>query len=742
MNFKLAFKVLMYAGFFSAFTFAQSQTLSFDNAKFKFGDDPSWKSLEFDDSSWQTKSVVSSWDNQGIGKEKTYAWYRIHFVLPESMRNSSGKSSILKIEMGQIDDVDATYINGKLIGSMGNFPDSKKGYGSNWSAKRIYNIPLNDAALKWGKDNVLAIKVYNSDGDGGMSKSPVIINVPKNIDGLKITMQDNGDEDIIINVKNIFNINLNGELSLNLTNGDNGEPIYSASKKISLKNNSSSSIVVPNKDYSFKILNYTFVEKKNGDKIDGVFIPKYILTPKASASPKLNNPSVFGVRPNSPIIYRIPCTGERPIKLSVKDLPQGVNFDSQNGVLNGKLSKKGEYKLTLVAENSKGKDEKQFIIKVGDVISLTPAMGWNSWNCWGLSVSQDKVMASAQGLIESGLADYGFYYINIDDAWEASKRNEDGTISTNDKFPDMKALGDWLHQRGLKFGIYSSPGDLTCGGYLGSIDHEQQDAQVYNSWGIDYLKYDWCGYSRAHNKEIDKNTVASYVRPYLKMEKFLRDQPRDIHYSLCQYGMAEVWKWGHCVDANSWRTTGDINDSWNSLYSIGFESQLKTSKYAAPGHWNDQDMLVVGNVGWGPSLHPSRLTADEQYTHLTLWTLQASVLLIGCPLDDIDEFTLSLLQNSEVIAVDQDELGVAATQDVADGDIRIWKRPLKDGSYAVGIFNVGNKHLNVDFSKYFKQLGIGEVKNARDLWRQQDVSTANMNYFIPSHGVRYLKIKY
>jgi Alpha-galactosidase len=501
-------------------------------------------------------------------------------------------------------------------------------------------------------------------------------------------------------------------------------------------------LVVPTNDYSFKILNYSYVDKKSNNKKEGKYIPKYILTPNAPESPVLNNASVFGVRPNSPVIYRIPCSGERPIKFSIKDLPQGLSFDENEGVISGKIEKRGDYVLTFVAENSKGKDQKQFTIKVGDVISLTPAMGWNSWNCWGLSVSQEKVMQSAKGLIDNGLADYGFNYINIDDAWESSKRNEDGTISTNEKFPDMKALGDWLHAKGLKFGIYSSPGDLTCGGYLGSIDHEQQDAEVFNSWGIDYLKYDWCGYSRAHAKEKDRNTVASYVRPYLKMEKFLREQPRDIHYSLCQYGMAEVWKWGHSVDANSWRTTGDINDSWGSLYSIGFGTQVVASKYASPGHWNDPDMLVVGKVGWGPSLHPSNLTPDEQYTHISLWTLQASVLLIGCPLDDIDEFTLSLLKNNEVIAIDQDELGVAATQDVSDGDIRIWRRPLKDGSYAVGIFNVGDDHSTVDFSKYFEQLGIKEVKSARDLWRQKDISTSNMKYFIPSHGVRYLKIRY
>lgn len=306
----------------------------------------------------------------------------------------------------------------------------------------------------------------------------------------------------------------------------------------------------------------------------------------------------------------------------------------------------------------------------------------------------------------------------------------------------MADLGNWLHGEGLKFGIYSSPGDLTCGCYLGSLDHELQDAETYNSWGIDYLKYDWCGYHKKHAVEPDKNVVSSYIRPYMLMGEYLRRQPRDIFYSLCQYGMADVWKWGAMVDANSWRTTGDITDTWESLYDIGFNRQAGLAPYAAPGHWNDPDMLIVGKVGWSNSLRDSRLTPDEQYTHIALWSLLASDMLIGCDVAQMDEFTVNVLCNNEVLAVNQDIMGAQADRAVLDGDIQIWTRPLSDGTYAIGVFNVGTKDIHVDLAKYFGKLGINKLQSVRDLWRQKDLSTTDTNYFLPSHGVKFIKVKY
>src|SRR5437868_29023 len=217
--------------------------------------------------------------------------------------------------------------------------------------------------------------------------------------------------------------------------------------------------------------------------------------------------------------------------------------------------------------------------------------------------------------------------MNIDDGWEADARNANGEIVANKKFPAMKKTGDWLHSNGLKFGIYSSPGPKTCGGYLGSYGHERQDANTYASWGIDYLKYDWCSYGDIHDKK--DSSVESFKKPYEVMSNALRQQNRDIVYSLCQYGMMKVWQWGGAVNGNSWRTTDDITDTWQSMSNIGFEQNM-IAGYSTPGRWNDPDMMVVGQLGWGDQLHPTRLTPDEQYTHVSLWCLLSAPLLIGC----------------------------------------------------------------------------------------------------------------
>jgi len=291
------------------------------------------------------------------------------------------------------------------------------------------------------------------------------------------------------------------------------------------------------------------------------------------------------------------------------------------------------------------------IVKSGDLIALTPPLGWNSWNAWGLSVDDEKVRAAADAFVDNGLADHGWTFINIDDGWEAPERLPDGSITGNEKFPDFKNLSDYVHSKGLKLGIYSGPGPMTCGGYLASYQHEYQDAATWAKWGIDYIKYDWCSY-----RNIAKdNSLEELQKPYILMRKALDAVNRDIVYSLCQYGMGDVWKWGADVGGNLWRTTGDIRDTWASMSGIGFR-QDKMSPFASPGHWNNPDMLVVGWVGWGPNLHPTRLTPDEQYTHISLWALLSAPLLIGCDLTRLDDFTLNLLTNDEVLGQDATEL--------------------------------------------------------------------------------------
>ena len=315
----------------------------------------------------------------------------------------------------------------------------------------------------------------------------------------------------------------------------------------------------------------------------------------------------------------------------------------------------------------------------------------------------------------------------------------------------MKNLSDYVHARGLKLGIYSSPGTLTCGGYLGSLNHEEQDAATYAKWGIDYLKYDWCSYG----KEVPSNpSLAEHKKPYIIMRDALKKQNRDIVHSLCQYGMANVWEWGAEV-GQLWRTTGDITDTWQSLYSIGF-SQNKCAAYTKPGNWNDPDMLIVGKVGWSSSLHDTKLTADEQYTHISLWSILSAPLLIGCDMSQLDPFTLNLLTNDEVIEVNQDILGKPARRISKNTTHEVWVKELEDGSLAVGMFYIG---VNKQPWEYFvwggvseqntsvvsvtwADLGISGEQIVRDLWRQKDLGgfTDKFEVEIPYHGVSFVKI--
>jgi alpha-galactosidase len=488
-----------------------------------------------------------------------------------------------------------------------------------------------------------------------------------------------------------------------------------------------------------------------GEKPAAVDIPlpeAYILTPPVPETPRINGPSVTGASPGKDFIFKIPVTGKRPLTYNVANLPRGLHLDPANGVISGKAPAQGEYRVNIEVTNELGEAQKVLKIITGQGLALTPPLGWNSWNCWGLSVDDAKVRAAADAFINSGLADHGWTNINIDDGWEAPERNAAGEIVTNEKFPDMKGLCDYVHSQGLKIGIYSSPGPLTCGGFLGSYEHEGQDAQSWANWGIDYIKYDWCSYGKiAKNDSLDE-----LQKPYILMRKMLDKAGRDIIYSLCQYGMGDVWEWGAQVGGNVWRTTGDITDTWESMAGIGF-IQDAASPYAGPGHWNDPDMLVVGKVGWGPSLHPSKLTPDEQYTHISLWSLLASPLLIGCDLAQLDPFTMNLLTNDEVLAINQDELGKAATIAKKGDGYQVWARPLTDGSMAVGIFFTGGQSPVDAFSwdggiskrkleLNWSDLGISGEYTVRDVWRQKDIGKFSGVFTaeVPFHGVVLVKL--
>jgi len=355
-------------------------------------------------------------------------------------------------------------------------------------------------------------------------------------------------------------------------------------------------------------------------------------------------------------------------------------------------------------------------------LAKTPPMGWNSWNKFAGRVDDAAVRSMADAMATIGMKDAGYQYINIDDTWEAS-RDPQGNITTNKKFPDMKALADYVHSKGLKIGIYSSPGPNTCAGYEGSYGHEEQDARTYAAWGIDYLKYDWCG---ARNIYTDQEMQAVYQ----EMGEALLKSGRPILYSLCQYGRDDVWKWGPEVGGNAWRTTGDIRDTWDSMTKIGF-SQAELAAWAAPGHWNDPDMLEIGNGG---------MTDDEYRTHMSLWSILAAPLLAGNDLRNMTPTILEILTNREVIAVDQDKDGKQGRRIAKSGDQEVWVRPLSGGAQAIGLFNRGDAPAKI--TAKWSDLGLKAHAHARDLWAHSDLKLDGEEYSVtvPAHGVVMLRI--
>ena len=365
-------------------------------------------------------------------------------------------------------------------------------------------------------------------------------------------------------------------------------------------------------------------------------------------------------------------------------------------------------------------------------LAATPPMGWNSWNHFAGKVTDADVRAAADAIVASGMRDAGYVYVNIDDTWEGH-RDAQGNIQPNSKFPDMKALADYVHSKGLKLGIYSSPGPKTCAGFEGSYGHEQQDANTYAKWGIDYLKYDLCSYTRIMKKEAGNDRQKQWAlmqQAYEKMHQALLNTHRPIVFSLCQYGWNAVWTWGPKVGGNLWRTTGDIDDSYARMSAIGF-SQAGLSKYARPGHWNDPDMLEVGN---------GHMTPDEYRTHMSLWAILAAPLLAGNDLSKMDDTTKSILMNKDVIAVDQDPLGKQGDRVSATGPFEIWMKPLRGADRAVALFN--RSGYSYPITVRLPQVGFDGPVHARDLWTHKDLGIVQDSYTatVPAHGVVMLRL--
>lgn len=723
--------------------------------KFIPGDNPEYARPDLDETAWIPFGVDRVWEEQGYEKLDGFAWHRLRVVIPSRLKEKAFLKDGLRFFLGKINNFDQTFLNGRLIGANNRLADQApaddvfiKSDKTLYNQERCYILPLDDPRVLWDRENVIAVRVFDEGGLGGIYSGNLSLRavgfrdfVTLDQDRHPFTFRGTAIFKSLALANTSNQHRFRGTFTVDARGKRTNELLWRQRHAILMKPGDirSFDFTLGKMDQS-AVLTYSLQCPESDESWSFREESPYILTPPAKTTPRLNGPEVVGARPGKHFFHAISASGQRPLNYRVQGLPPGLALDAATGIIQGRTPERGEYRLQVTAKNRLGVAERTLRLVIGDTIALTPPMGWNSWNCWGLSVDAGKAMASAAVFKEKGLLNHGWNYINIDDGWEIfgddprPKRDSQGNILTNEKFPDMKSLSDKLHALGLKFGIYSSPGPLTCGGYTGTYEHEFQDARAFADWGVDYLKYDWCSY----DKIAPQRTLQELQQPYLLMRRALDAVDRDIVFSLCQYGMGKVWEWGAQAGGNLWRTTEDIEDTWKSMSQIGF-SQVENAQFAGPGHWNDTDMLVVGWVGWGPNLHPTRLTPDEQYTHISLWCLLSAPLLIGCDLERLDPFTLNLLCNDEVLALDQDPLGRPAVPRCKDSSIQVWVKELADGHRALGIFNQGEE--TATYTLDFAKAGLPSSVRLRDLWRQRDLGRVQHRHTmkIPGHGVVLLK---
>lgn len=438
--------------------------------------------------------------------------------------------------------------------------------------------------------------------------------------------------------------------------------------------------------------------------------------------PQINSPKVYGVRPGTPFLYTVAATGQRPITFTADGLSKSLSLDSHNGLITGSIEKRGEYLVKLYAKNIYGISKLNLRIVVGDLLVLTPPMGWNTWNVFGPDISEELIKEMTNAMVSSGMRDVGYQYIIIDDHWQGQRDHNNYIMPDINKFPNgMKAVADYVHSKGLKLGIYSDAAEKTCGGALGSFGYEQKDADTYAAWGIDYLKYDYCYAPK------DKATA---IQRYSTMSKALRKTNRSIVFAACEWGQRQPWLWAANVGANLWRTTWDIRDIWDhEKYDNGhagiinvMDRQIGLEQYAGPGRWNDPDMLVVGIYGKGMSSSrndASGCTDVEYRTQMSLWSILAAPLLTSCDLRNMNTVTREILTNPEVIAINQDPLGKQGYRVFKQQDVEVWKKSLEKGHVAIALFNRGENPLTI--SARWIDLGIEGKYLIRDLWSRKDL---------------------
>jgi alpha-galactosidase len=363
----------------------------------------------------------------------------------------------------------------------------------------------------------------------------------------------------------------------------------------------------------------------------------------------------------------------------------------------------------------------EMVNKAPNGLAQTPPMGWNSWNHFACDVSDSLIRGTADAMVSSGMRDAGYRYVVIDDCWQVA-RAADGTIVADSlRFPHgIKALADYVHARGLRFGIYTDAGTKTCQGRPGSLGHEVQDARTYAAWGVDYVKEDWC------------NAAGLDARvQYARFEAALRRTGRPIVLSICEWGSNQPWEWAPAI-GNLWRTTDDIADSWGSMLG-NLDQSAQHASVAGPGHWNDPDMLEVGNGG---------MTDGEYRAHFSMWAMQAAPLIAGNDLRTMSDSTRAILTNLEVIAVDQDSLGAQGMLVWTDGpELQVWAKPLRGGDRAVALLNRADTAARI--TAWLRRTGIRtDSARVRDLWKHADVGTFRGQYAdtVPAHGVRMLRL--
>ena len=460
--------------------------------------------------------------------------------------------------------------------------------------------------------------------------------------------------------------------------------------------------------------------------------------------PVFHGAKITGNYPGTELIFTVPATGTRPITFSAQGLPKGLSIEPTTGIIRGVVKEKGSYTVKIAASNAKGKAEEDLKIEIGDKLCLTPAMGWNSWNVFTNTLDEKLVIEITDAMVSTGMRDLGYQYINMDDFWHATSRDADGKpVANPEKFPHgIKWLSDYVHSKGLKLGIYSDAGDKTCGKCFGGFQHEEIDAKVYAEWGVDLLKYDFCF-------APFKKDVA--ITRYKKMGDALKGSGRSIVYTICNWGFFKPWTWGEQVGGNYWRTTPDIMDTWRgapfwlSSFTSILNRQNKLDKYAGPGHWNDPDMMIVGNYGKGKATggggQYKGLSDLEYQTQMSMWCVMDAPLLASCDLRSMNEPTKNILLNSEILAINQDPKGEQAKLVSKQNGVWIYKKSMSDSSVVVAVFNSSKKEKQFDLKE--SELGLQGTYEVYNIWEhtKKDALSDKVAVTLKGHETVVLKLK-